>query len=246
MEQITPDLSTAYHALLTEIQTPQKIFAEPMWSPLESNYLDDSDSSSVSSDETVVGGFDPTFLRPSPPPPSPNMDQRTHWSQNPHTLPKIPDTPATSPLFVVLDMLDIMLEQAEGSEDEAKSTSTNEECYVLEKDLETSCDQVEERLQLFRSHSQSGPSARRRHHRLRPSRRSAPSLAPQIVHQPDPDSGLSPAQLMQMIDILMTRWPLVESAVLSILHQNPGANIRKYVHMLGKVLLDRVSGSAQA
>lgn len=244
MEQITPDLSTAYHALLTEIHTPQKTFAEPVWSPLESNYLDDSDSSSVSSDETVVGGFDHSFLRPSPPPASPDMDKRVQWAQNPDNRPKITDTPSTSPLFVILDMLDIMLEQAEESENGSKTAKSMGVSWELENDLETSCDQVEERLQLFRSHSQSDPSARRRHHRLRPSRRSAPSLAPPVAPQPDPDSGLSPTQLMQMIDILMTRWPMVESAVLTTMHQNPGANIKKYIDMLGKVLLNRVNGSA--
>ncbi|KAL1614153.1 hypothetical protein SLS56_012179 [Neofusicoccum ribis] len=244
MEQLTPDLSTAYHALLTEIHSPQKGFAEPVWSPLESNYLDDSDSSSVESDETVVGGFDQSFLRPSPPPPSPDMDQQRLFSQKADTQPKISDTPSTTPLFVILDMLDIMLEQAQAPEpkERPKPTRANTTSHETESDLETGCEQVEERLQLYRSHSQSGPAARRRHHRLRPSRRSAPSLAPQVVQSSEPSSGLGPTQLMQMIDILMTRWPTVESAVLTTLHQNPGANIHKYIQLLGKVLLNRVSG----
>ncbi|GME45027.1 hypothetical protein GTA08_BOTSDO03972 [Neofusicoccum parvum] len=209
MEQLTPDLSTAYHALLTEIHSPQKGFAEPVWSPLESNYLDDSDSSSVESDETVVGGFDQSFLRPSPPPPSPDMDQQRLFSQKADTQPKISDTPSTTPLFVILDMLDIMLEQAQAPEpkERPKPTRANTTSHETESDLETGCEQV--------------------------------------VQSSEPSSGLGPTQLMQMIDILMTRWPTVESAVLTTLHQNPGANIHKYIQLLGKVLLNRVSGPAK-
>lgn len=242
MEQMTPDLSTVYHALLTEIHSPQKAFGEPVWSPLESNYLDDSDSSSVESDDTITGGIDQPFLGPSPPPPSPDMGQPLLLSQNIDYPGRVTDTPSTSPLFVILDMLDIMLEQAQEQKQKPKPSRRKAAFHEIESDLETTYGRVEERLQPHRSLSQSGPSVRPRHHRLRPSRRSAPSNPPRPRPQPEPSCGLSPTQLMEMIDILMTQWPMVESAVLTTLHQNPGANINKYIHMLGKVLLKQVSG----
>ncbi|OJD30590.1 uncharacterized protein BKCO1_5800047 [Diplodia corticola] len=248
MEQITPDLSTAYHALLTEIHSPHKTFAEPLWSAFENDYLDDSDSSSVESDETVAGGFDQPFSRPSPPPPSPDMDHRLQYLRDPDSRPKTTDTPSTSPLFVVLDMLDIMLEQAQAQQrsekpqrPQSKPLRTNGTAYrEIQSDFETGYDRVEERLQLHRTRSQSGPLARRRHHRLRPSRRSVPALVPQEV-RPEPSSGLGPAQLTQMIDILMTQWPMVESAVLTTLRQDPAANMNKCIQSLGTVLLNQVA-----
>ncbi|KAB2581051.1 hypothetical protein BFW01_g10663 [Lasiodiplodia theobromae] len=247
MEQITPDLSTAYHALLTEIHSPHKTSAEPLWEAFESDYLDDSDSASVESDETVACGFDQSLSRPSPPPPSPDMDHRLHFLRDPDSRPKTTDTPSTSPLFIILDMLDIMLDQAQAQQKaqrpqrqqrppRANGTPHRE----IQSDMEASCDRVEERLHLHRSRSQSGPLARRRHHRLRPSRRSVPALAFQEI-KPQPESGLGPVQLTKMIDILMTEWPMVESAVLTALHQNPGDNINKCIQLLGNVLLNRVA-----
>ncbi|KAL1615916.1 hypothetical protein SLS54_008750 [Diplodia seriata] len=253
MEQITPDLSTAYHALLTEIHSPHKTSVEPLWSAFGSDYLDDSDSSSVESDETVAGGFDQPFSRPSPPPPSPDMDHRLQHLRDPDSRPKTIDTPSTSPLFVVLDMLDIMLDQAQSQQKPQKpekpekhhkfqrlARTNGTALREIQSDFETGCDRVEERLQLYRTRSQSGPLARRRHHRLRPSRRSVPALPPQEI-LPEPSSGLGPAQLTQMIDILMTRWPMVESAVLTTLRQNPGANMNKCIQSLGNVLLNQVT-----
>ncbi|KKY23486.1 hypothetical protein UCDDS831_g02906 [Diplodia seriata] len=181
------------------------------------------------------------------------MDHRLQHLRDPDSRPKTTDTPSTSPLFVVLDMLDIMLDQAKSQQKPQKpekaekphnfqrlARTNGTALREIQSDFETGCDRVEERLQLYRTRSQSGPLARRRHHRLRPSRRSVPALPPQEI-LPEPSSGLGPAQLTQMIDILMTRWPMVESAVLTTLRQNPGANMNKCIQSLGNVLLNQVT-----
>ncbi|KAK7516319.1 uncharacterized protein IWZ02DRAFT_289293 [Phyllosticta citriasiana] len=229
IEQLAPVLSTAYNSLLNALDTPRKSLERPwFWrdsDALKKNgYASESESDSDSDSDTVTG----ETVEEIPPPPTPDSESLRLLLDSSYVQFKHGDTPSSSPLLVVLDIVEIML---------AESPSPAAICSQQGK----SSDQTAQP----RQNNNEKKKSRRSFRRPRPTNNFEPSQAPPLpTTVPDAAEtapvGLSCEQVMQLVDFLMKNWPNVERTIFAMLRDNPGLRLDGCIRLLGQRVLGKV------
>ncbi|KAK8157377.1 hypothetical protein IWX90DRAFT_321862 [Phyllosticta citrichinensis] len=231
IEQLAPVLSTAYNSLLNALDTPRKSLERPwFWRDSDAVKKDGyaSESESDSDSDTVTA----ETVEEIPPPPTPDSESLRLLLDSPFVQFKHGDTPSSSPLLVVLDIVEIML---------AESPSPAAVCRQQGK----SSDQTTQPRQ-----NNEKKKSKRSFRRSRPTNNFDPSQAPPLPTTVPGAAetapvGLSCEQVLQLVDFLMNNWPTVEQTIFALLRDNPGLRLDGCIRLLGQRVLGKVLSTAK-
>ncbi|KAK8232029.1 hypothetical protein HDK77DRAFT_483133 [Phyllosticta capitalensis] len=236
IEQLAPVLSTAYNSFLNAIDTPRKSLERGPWfwrdpDVSKKDYASDSESESDSDDDTVTG----ESIERVPPPPTPDTESLRLLLDSTYVQFKHGDTPSTSPLLVVLDIVEIMLAESPPPNDfwRAKGNACSEAPLPRPNN---------EKKKSRRSFRRSRPTNNFDPSQAPPLPTAVPNAAETTAPAPAP-TPLSCEQVMKLIDFLMKNWPTVEKTIMAMLRDNPGLRLDGCIRLLGQRILGKVLAS---